>query len=368
MRTAFTAAIALASLAALPASALGQAQTFGSPLTAEPNLGEFIRCENRPFLDASTGQRFLGASGAPDCTWRQQGVQSNINDPRHSSVPGDGRIIGVEVRAGNTPAPLTFVVMAHLVQGTTSSSCCSFINETQTAFQPQPNTRTAFPLDLPVQRNTQGDIRRFDIVGLSAQSGAGTLPLHSTGANNAFDYNAPGSVNAGNFYPRVSAADGAPRYEDGMAGVEVLARWTWCPAGQTCGATGGDPGGNPGGGTPGGGTGGPAPAPAPVVDSRTARAAGGRAAVDLICQATNACTGVVEILRRAGAPIRSFYRAASYGEATYDIPAGGEGQVKVKLSRKAKKALKQKGKLKADLSITPTGGTASVTPLTIKPK
>jgi hypothetical protein len=67
-------------------------------------------------------------------------------------------------------------------------------------------------------------------------------------------------------------------------------------------------------------------------------------------------------------PIRSFYRAASYGEATYDIPAGGEGQVKVKLSRKAKKALKQKGKLKADLSITPTGGTASVTPLTIKPK
>ena len=360
-------ALALGVLVAVPASAAAQAQTFGSPLTAEPNLGEFIRCENRPFFDASTGNRFLGASGTADCTWRQQGVFGNTSDPRHASVPGDGRIIGVEVVSGSNPAPLRFVVMSQLVSQSNpgNTSCCHFVTETVGTFQPTPNTRSAFPLDLPVQRNTVGDLRRFDIVGLSAASGTGTLPLHSTGQNNAGSYTQAGSVNAGNFYPRVSPADGqSPRYEDGMAGVEVLAQWTWCPAGQTCGATGGGPGtGGPGPDPGTGGGGGPGASPAPAFDGGAARSANGRALVALACGADAACAGALGLVTRGtGARVVR----ASYGTATYEIPAGGEATIRVKLSRKAKKVLKKKGKLKADLVLTPSGGAATSTPLTIK--
>jgi hypothetical protein len=361
--------------AALPASAGAQAVTFGSPLTSPPNLGEFIRCENRISWDASSGNAFVVPSGAPDCTWRQQGVFGNINDPRHSSVPGDGRIIGVEVLSGNNPAPLTFVVMSQYVSesNTGNTSCCHFVAETSVAVQPQPNTRTAFPLDLAVQRNTVGDLRRFDLVGVSAAAGTGMLPLHSTGQNNLFSYTQTGSVNAGEFYPRVSAASGLnARHEDGVAGVEVLARWTWCPAGQTCGVGGGGGGsgggggtGGGGGGTGGGGTGGASAAP--TLASRNAALAAGRALIDLACGGDAACAGVLELFNRGGAPVAK-RKPTMYGSASYEIAAGGETTVRIKLNRKAKKQLRKKDKLKADLTITPTGGPMAVTPVTIKPK
>jgi hypothetical protein len=76
-----------------------------------------------------------------------------------------------------------------------------------------------------------------DFIGVSGVSGTGSLPLHSTGRNNAFDLTAPGSVNAAFHYPRLGGQPSdasAGRREEGVPGFEVLMRWTWCPAGVTC--------------------------------------------------------------------------------------------------------------------------------------
>jgi hypothetical protein len=280
---------ALLALALLvPTAALGQSRTLGSPLTAEPNLN--LGCETRLALgnDGGTGNYYASPSNQPDCTWRQQGVfgVTDYNqDGRTSSVPGTGRITNIAVRSGPNPGLIRFVILRELLcpsttcvvggpgagGGSTGGSYCCYFVEEGPIVRPNPNAITNFPTNFLVQRNVDNNnVMAADHVAISGVSGSGSLPLNSNGRNNAYYYTQPGSPNASFWYPRMGGMPADPsagrREEGAIAGVEILMRWTWCPAGQTC--AGPAPGGPaPGGAAPGvGGPAGPA-AGAPTVTS-----------------------------------------------------------------------------------------------------
>lgn len=261
-RTRLAPPVLLAAALAVPASASGQARVLGSPLANPPNVQ--LGCETRPALgdDGGTGTYYATASGQPDCTWRQQGVVGVTDynqDPRTSSVPGTGRIVNIRVRSGPNPALIRFTILRQL--SCANATCqvgdfpgapsggtyCCYFQEEGPLVRPNapsadnPNGITDFPTNFFVARNVDNNgVLAADHVAVSAVSGTGSLPLHSTGRNNAF-HNTAGSVNASFWYPRMGALPsdrgpmgGAGRREDGMPGMEILLQWTWCPAGQTC--------------------------------------------------------------------------------------------------------------------------------------
>jgi hypothetical protein len=348
-------------------SARGQTVTLGSPLTQAPNIS--FGCEAQPALlpDAS-GNFGLFQSGVPDCTWRQSGVFGIINDPRVSSVPGDGRIISISVRSGPNPAPLRFVILRQLAAPGFGDACCFFVRETAPV-QPQPNTVSTFAVDIPVERNTivrdpgdpgdpndpndpgrPGDgTRAVDLVAISAASGTGSLPLFSTGRNNSFQFTEPGSVNASFFYPRMGAipndSAGGRSEGTGIPGVELLVNFTWCPAG-----VGGGPGQCAGRGGGGGGGAG--------LRSQNGQVANGRALIDLICNGNAACRGVLELLNPTARSVVTNAKkgAARFGKQSYDIQAGATATVSVKLNRKGRRLLRRLGALAVTVRLTPTGG------------
>ena len=336
--------VSLAVLARLAAPAGAQLVTLGSPLTAEPNIS--IDCALQPAIADVQGNYALFNSGQPDCTWRQAGVFGvTSGDPRFSSVPGDGRIISVTVRSGPAPvAPLRFAIFRQLASPGSggTSQCCFFVGETN-AVQPAPNSTQTFLTDIPVQRNTIDGIQAVDLIGISAASGTGSLPLHSTGRNNAFDLTTPGSVNAGIFYPRIGALAndaGGGRREEGIPGVEVLIQWTWCPAAAggsgpgTCGTAG-----------------------VPFVNNQNAPVRGGRALVDLLCNGDQACRGRLELLGLGTRAVTA--NATRYGGRSYRIQPGASATVPVKLNAKAKRLVKRNGSVQATVRIRPVGHAAT---------
>jgi hypothetical protein len=362
VRTPLASLVAVLAIALVaPSAASGQAVTFGSPLAVAPNLNFGCETMPTPIPDASGNYALVG-SGVPDCTWRQSGVFApQPGDPRFSSVPGDGRITRVEVRAGPNPAPLRFVVFSQLgnVGGTENSQCCFFVSETQPV-QLQPNAINTFAVDIPVERNTLKGIRRFDLMGISAASGTGTLPLAQVGPVNTFALTTPGSVNAGFWYPRLSPNGqdvGGGRRETGLPGVEVLVRWTWEPAGAA-----------------GGGGGGPVTptplAPGIALQGANGQIARGNALIPLICNGDAACAGRLQLLAaRAGAAGKKKRKAkkpAVYGSARYSVAPGGQASVRVKLNRAAKKKLKGKRGLSVRVKVTPKGGSATTTSMKLK--
>jgi RTX calcium-binding nonapeptide repeat (4 copies) len=268
--------VVLASALAAAAGAQAQSRTLGSPLNLTPNT---FGCEIRPTVTEAfaSGNYLFLPSGLPDCTWFQSGVPGAVDysDPRTGSVPANGRITAISVSSGNNPAPLSFVILRQLAQPGTGSACCFLVGESQLV-QPAPNQISTFTVNLPVERNVNPTTRiaTADYVGFSAQSGTGTLPLASNGLHNVISHaSIAGNPHAGFYYPRLGAFpndSGGGRHEEGIPGMEVLLRWTWCPAGQACGPpvvpnagnSGGDGSDGGGDGSDGDGSGGPGSATA----------------------------------------------------------------------------------------------------------
>jgi hypothetical protein len=72
--------------------------------------------------------------------------------------------------------------------------------------------------------------------------------------------------------------------------------------------------------------------------------AGGKIAIEVACLPTGgACQGKLALGRKAG--------SSEYGSATIRLEAGTSAPVALKLSKKAKKAIAKKGKLKAVASV-----------------
>jgi hypothetical protein len=250
-----------ASALALPSSAAGQARTYGSPLTAEANLPMGCETQLSHANDGGQGTYAASPSNQPDCTWRQQGVfgVTDMNqDGRFSSAPATGRITNIAVKSGPNPGLIRFTIVRELLCPSSTcnvggpggeggnppggSYCCYFVDEGPVV-RPNPpgpgnpNGITNFPTNFLVVRNVDNNgVLAVDHIVLSGVSNTGSLPLHTTGRNNAFFYTSPGSVNASSWHPRMQPADqqAGRREQVGVAGIELLMQWTWCPAGQTC--------------------------------------------------------------------------------------------------------------------------------------
>lgn len=328
-------------------TAFGAAQTFGSPLA--PGTTGLFGCETRPVIESATFNYVPAPSGLADCTWRQSGVFGVTDDPRFSSVPGDGIITQIEVLSGANPAPLRIAILRQLGTGGFAGQCCFFVSETA-PLQPAPNTVTTFPVAIPVQRNTIDGVQAIDLLGVSAQSGAGSLPIRQVGSTSSFALTSFGSVNAGIFYPRIGADpndNGGGRREEGVPGFELTLRATWCGTKDTSCQ--------------------PAGAADAALAAQIAKVRAGRALVRMICNGNAACEGRLALVNpgalssSAGAA-----RTTTYGSAKYKLSAGGTATIKVKLNRKGKSLLRKRKKARVGIRVTPTSGSGSNGFLTLK--
>jgi hypothetical protein len=373
---AFAALLVLAALLALPALAAAAPVQFGSPLTPGPS-GAF-GCELRPFQTNSPQYGDWGLfqnTQTNDCTWRQSGVWGSETDSRVSSVPGDGRIVRAEVLSGANPAPIRITVIRQLNAPGFPGQCCFYVSETA-PIALTPNAVTTIPLDLAVERNTLKGILAVDLMSISADKGAGSLPLRIVGPSNTLTQ-PNGTVMASSFYPRMGQipndAGGGRRETEAPAGVEVMVRWTWCATGDaSC---------QPAPlGTPPTTTTAPPAIPTagallpPKLGATQAQVREGNALVGLVCGTDAACQGKLELLaaansagaRAAAAKPKAKAKTVVFGSASYKLAAGAKGTVSVKLNRRGKAALKKKGKLGVTLKLAPKGGTATTQKLTLK--
>lgn len=366
---AIVAVLAAAVTAGLALPALGAAAPvqFGSSLTPGPTVD--WGCEWEPSIVNSSGDYGLvPSSKGPDCTWRQAGVWGVETDPRVSSVPGDGRIVRAEILSGPNPAPVRIAVLRQLGTGGFTGQCCFFVSETA-PIPLTPNAITTIPLDLAVERNTLKGVLAADLMGLSADAGAGALPLRAVGSANLF--NEPiGNSRAGAFYPRIGSNpndSGGGRREEGAPGLEVLVRWTFCAAGDTSCQPGGPA---PAPVTPTAPPAGPAAIVAPTLVRKLARVKENNAFVSLLCGADAACQGRLELVSGGGALASAAGarkpKPVVYGSARYSLAADARGSVAVKLNRRGKQLLRRNGQATVRLLVLPKGGAASSSKLTLE--
>lgn len=395
---------ALATVAALVASAtvaLGATATFGSPLTQTPNLT--VGCEALPMVDpGNLDSIVMAGSGQASCTWHQLGVFGNQADPRRSGVPGTGRITSVTIRSGANPAPLQVVVMRQFAQPAGAGStipgvtCCVFRAQSD-VLRPRPNTDTTFALNLPVElfadANPRTPVLVDDLVGITAASNTGTLPIFVDAPRaRASLLTVPGSVTAAGFWPAMGqqAGDtGGGRSAHYMSGVgfELLVQFGWCgtpgrtatnsdPEGRTasvqsatlhqagCESTpGGGGGSTPGGGgstTPGTGGGGGTAQPVAVRSTlprqsitqlRSARVIRTTCRADVRATCVARATVTAATARTLGLRVPRGARTVTLGTRKLVVPAGRVKTVAIPLSRTVRTAL---GRARSSVRITVT--------------
>jgi hypothetical protein len=316
---------------AIPAKSFGLTTTFGSDLTATPiaNFG----CETMPQLSfQNLGFYEFVASGQASCTWRQLGVFGVVTDTHASTVPGDGTITSVSIKSGPNPAPLRVTVVRLLAPNengginSNKAACCYFVRESPT-FQPTRNAISTFALNLPVEKNdTGGQVYTQDHVAISAPSGAGALPLAEVGQHSSFAYTQPGSFDATFTYPAMGAQPGdtqGGRAEQGVAGFEVLARFTWCSGTAARGARTAQ--------TCGGG----ARAPAKL-GATNLRARNGKVALSIRCLLRSTCSGRVTLRTNERRP-------RSLGSAPVNVRSGKTQIVSVPLNATGRSLAARRG-------------------------
>jgi hypothetical protein len=328
---------------ALPGSAQALTTTFGSDLSHPADLA--IGCETKPVLSQSQiGEYELGASGQPSCTWRQLGVFGAMPDTRASTVPGDGFITSVSIRSGPNPAPLRLVVVRMLAPNedgginTNKAYCCYFVRESP-PFQPTPNVVSTFRMSLPVEKNNRGgQVYTQDHVGVSAVSGTGTLPLAEVGSHSSFAWTQPGSFDATFAYPAMGTLANdtqGGREEEGDAGIEVLARFTWCSGTVARGVA------HAAQRAPCG----------PITLADTAlRVTGGNVPLAIRCLQNGRCRGAVTLLNATGGRAKA---AASsvLGSAKLSIKGGKTQRIKLALNKAGRALANRKGKHKVQVMI-----------------
>jgi hypothetical protein len=364
-------ACALAALLLVPVGAGAASSQFGSSLAPGPVLT--FGCNAKPGLTNSPnwGDFGLFANNEPGgCTWSQAGVWglNSGSDPRTRSVPSDGRIIAAEVLSGANPSPISITTFKQLAQPGVGSACCFFVSDTG-PFQLTPNAITTIPLNIPVEHNTKEGVLGVDLVSVSAENDGGSLPLREAGPHNVLSI-PDGDPMAGAFYPRLGripndSQGGRHEIQEGVPGLELLVRWTFCPAGDVTCTPGAAPPPGPAPAPPGapptpkgiGGTG------APRLAGNQAAVEAGKALVGLVCGGDAACEGRLSLLgsTATASAVGKKAKPVVYGSASYKLSAGAKGTVKVTLNAKGKNLLRKHAKATVTLRLAPKGGGAATT-------
>lgn len=162
-------------------------------------------------------------------------------------------------------------------------------------------------------------------MGVSAQAGTGSLPLAEVGDHSSFAFTQPGAVDANFAYPAMGAVANdtqGGREEEGNAGIEVLARFTFCSsvvrrsstrATPTCGAA------------------------APVrLGSTTLRPRKGRVSLSLRCLLQTTCRGRARLRTTGG-------RARTVGSASVSVGAGKTRTVSIPLNASGRSLAARRG-------------------------
>ena len=313
------------------------------------------------------------------CTWSQAGVWglNAGSDPRTRSVPSDGRIIAAEVLSGPNPSPISITIFKQLAQLGVGSACCFFVSDTG-PFQLTPNAVTTLPLNIPVERNTKEGVLGVDLVSVSAENDGGSLPLREVGPHNVLSI-PDGDPMAGAFYPRLGripndSQGGRHEIQEGVPGLELLVRWTFCPAGDITCTPGAAPPAGPAPVAPPAPTPGPAATPkgaggtaAPRLAGNQAPVQGDKALVNLVCGGDAACEGNLSLLgsTATASTVAKKPKPPVYGSASYKLAAGAKGTVKVTLNAKGKKLLRKHAKATVTLRLAPKGAPATTAKLTL---
>lgn len=226
-RPAVALAVLIAALA-LPASAA--ARFYGSNLRRPANVG--FGCEVAPFFNTFSASGFsFGPSGHRTCTWRPIGYLNRLGT--FGTVPSNGIVRRIQIRAGSRPAPLRFTILQSSSRlspggGTLQNSftCCT-ARRFSRVLRPRANRITTFRVNMRVYRSV--DSRAFvqtnDVVGISGV-GRGTLPLRVGAGLGGYQ---TGNAFSAFYYPLTRVGD--PRLDgSGLTGIEVLLRWEFIPA------------------------------------------------------------------------------------------------------------------------------------------
>jgi hypothetical protein len=371
-----------------PAHAGAAATQFGSSLAAGPS--GLFGCNVKPGgYDFSGNIVFVNNAEPGGCTWSQAGVWglNSGSDPRARSVPADGRITAAEILSGANPSPITITIMRQLASPGAGEACCYWRSDTG-PFPLTPNAVTTIPLNIPVERNAKEGVLAYDLVSVSAENDGGTLPLREVGPHNVLSI-PDGNPMAGAFYPRMGRIpndEKGGRHEliEGVPGIELMVRWTFCATGDvTCAGT------RPVAPPPTVPLSPVAPAPVvPRLGSKQAQVEENKALIPLICGGSVACEGSLELLAptakgsvaaRAATAATSAAGTASgsaatkgkaatvvYGKASYKLAAGAKGKVSVRLNRLGKALLKKHSQATVTLRLAPKGGKATTAKLTLK--
>jgi hypothetical protein len=192
----------------------------------------------------------------------------------------------------------------------------------------RPNATSTFNVNLPVEKNVEVDtgIIANDILGVSAVSGTGQLPLFITRNPPSWpNFTQAGTVNAAHLYPRIGSQPGdtgGGRREAGVADTELTIRWVFVSA------------------------------PLATIAGTRLRIRDGKVSLRVACKDDGACKGKALLTTRGKKP-------KTVGSGKLSIAASKSKTIKLKLNSRGRKlARKKSAKLNAVVDL---GGGAKVT-------
>ncbi len=340
-------ALAIAVLLLVPAFAGAQAVTRGSPLTAA-NVAPF-GCDAGPQQQPDFTFPVV-PSGLPSCTWWSTGPAAAIGATNTGAVPTTGTVTNVRVQSGPTPAPL------RIVQLRSVAGCCTVVRHTE-PFRPVPNAVTQVTVNwlTEVVRDSVAGVSTYDIIGVSAVAGTGSLPITDQGPGTHSPQAAfsPGVMGAGFTSPMGQPGALIAASNVGVYGYEVLLQYDFvpCPALNNVPVAPGTvtcPGQNTV--TPPGANAAPTAPPSsgvpgvnPISFPRgfNARLQGINVPLSLICSLDIGCSGTVRLALALGAGTARAAKTVTLGTKKFKIKKGRH-QVKVKLGKKSRARLRKK--------------------------
>ncbi len=328
-------------------------QTFGADLSKVPG-NEYTCGMNIPPFDIYPG--------AGSCLY------FSISPTPYA--PSSGTVTAVHVRVGPHTGPMQVVVLRSLYQnhagdpGHPYFACC-FVESYGPIFEPQPNTVTTLPVDLPVTEEPTPPAEDFttnaagDFLALSVLAPNVPIPI-------AID----NSTLVSGFYPAPTAqtvAAPAPNpifATTNLAAGQVMLSGDLTPAGDAPpGGQAQGPPQNPAGGA----------APALNLPRRVIPVARNTATVPVQCLVLD-CRGSIAL---QSAPLGGLAAAAtarkakriSYGAASFSLKAGARGKVKVKLSATGRRLIRSHARAKvwANITFSAGGGAPRSIRVTLRP-
>ena len=341
-------------LGAVAIAPVAEGQTFGADLSKAPT-NEYTCGMNIPPLGFYPG--------AGSCLY--------FSIAPTPYAPSSGTVTAVHVRIGPHTGPMQVVVLRSLYQnhlgdpGHPYFACC-FVESYGPIFEPQPNTVTTVPVDLPVTEEPTPPAEDFttnaagDFLALSVLAPNVPIPI-------ALDNSTPVS----GFYPAPTAQTvAAPAPNPIFATTNLTAGEVMLSADLTpaAGAPAPGPPVSPGLNRNGNGGG----VPALTLPRTVIPVARNTAGVPVQCLVLD-CRGSIAL---QSAPLSGLAAAASakkakritYGAASFSLKAGTNGKVKVKLSARGRGLVRSHARAKvwANITFSAGGGAPKSVKVTLK--